>query len=367
MKNDTTNHNDIEGGNCRNIAKVSSNGGDSAGSSKRNSKKSIQNLLFKINIRKEIAACVLYSTCSVSMVLSNKYLASSFNSDVADIKVLIVVIQAIISVACVQTCKYSFGNSGNSSKNTGKHFSYPGFKLETAKQWAPVNILFCVMLFSGMASLQYNSVPMVTIFKNMSNVVTAFGDYYFYGNNHVTNTLVIISFAITFFGAILAAWNDISITSIGLFWISINCLSTAGYVLYMKYAATYVKLSKFGMIYYNNLLCFLFLLPVAILKKQIYTFWITPDLHTIQFFFVAVFTGCMGFFLNFASLNCVATTGPTTYVVVGSFNKVPVALLGYFLFSSNINKETWFFITISLCGGFLYSYATIKKTTKATK
>jgi len=34
-----------------------------------------------------------------------------------------------------------------------------------------------------------------------------------------------------------------------------------------------------------------------------------------------------------------------------------VAALGYFLFDNVISKETWFFVCVNLCGGFLYSYA----------
>merc|ERR1719203_1942466 len=67
------------------------------------------------------------------------------------------------------------------------------------------------------------------------------------------------------------------------------------------------------------------------------------------------------FFLNFASLNCVSVTGPTTYAIVGSLNKIPTTILGWLLFDSVITGETWFFIAVSMCGGFIYSYAKIKE------
>jgi GDP-mannose transporter len=85
----------------------------------------------------------------------------------------------------------------------------------------------------------------------------------------------------------------------------------------------------------------------------------SPGVHTQGYLIKNVFAGFIGFFLNFASLSCVAATGPTTYAIVGSVNKVPVAFLGYALFDSIITKETWGYIGVSLCGGFLYSYAKI--------
>jgi len=63
--------------------------------------------------------------------------------------------QAITAVICVETCRHA-----KIIEN------YPTLNWKTAKAWAPVNIFFCLMLFTGMASLQTNSVPMVTVFKN---------------------------------------------------------------------------------------------------------------------------------------------------------------------------------------------------------
>lgn len=40
----------------------------------------------------------------------------------------------------------------------------------------------------------------------------------------------------------------------GYFWMSANCFATASYVLTMKFATRTMKLPKFGMVFYNNLL-----------------------------------------------------------------------------------------------------------------
>lgn len=128
----------------------------------------------------------------------------------------------------------------------------------------------------------------------------------------------------------------------------------------MKFATKNVKLSKFGMVFYNNLLCVFFLLPAAFTMGQVNIFAMTPAIHTPDYFAKNMFAGFVGFFLNFASLNCVAVTGPTTYAIIGSVNKIPVAILGYLLFDNVITRETWFFIAVSMAGGFLYSYAKIQ-------
>merc|ERR1719267_195629 len=93
---------------------------------------------------------------------------------------------------------------------------------------------------------------MVTIFKNLTNILIMFGDYYFY-NTKVTN-IVIGSFGIMLFGAICAAYNDVTFNAAGYFWMSMNCFATASYVLYMKFATKTIKISKVDMVFYNNML-----------------------------------------------------------------------------------------------------------------
>ena len=118
-------------------------------------------------------------------------------------------------------------------------------------------------------------------------------------------------------------------------------------------------MSKFGMVFVNNLLCIVFLLPVAFAMGEVATFLNTEKIHTYDYATKNAFAGFVGFFLNFASLNCVSVTWPTTYAIVGSLNKIPVAILGYLLFDSVITTTTWFFIGVSMLGGFLYSFAKI--------
>jgi GDP-mannose transporter len=267
-----------------------------------------------------------------------------------ELNILLVVFQAVVAVLCVEFCKRM------------GWVDYPQVTMDVAKAWAPVNLFFCGMLFTGMASLASNSVPMVTVFKNVTNVATTAGDYFFFGNR--AEPLVLAAFGVMLFGAIAAAGNDISVTSTGLFWMATNCITTSGYVLYMKHATQHVKLSKFGMVYVNNVLCVFFLLPAAMVMGEVTIFLTSDRIHTLAYFSKNFWAGFVGFFLNFASLNCVQATGPTTYAIVGSLNKIPVTFLGYIFFDNTISWETWCYISVSMCGGFLYSYAMIQSSRK---
>ena len=78
-----------------------------------------------------------------------------------DLNILLVVFQAVAAVICVEFSKFM------------GWVEYPNFNTQTARLWAPVNLFFCGMLFTGMASMQHNSVPMVTVFKNITNIMTS--------------------------------------------------------------------------------------------------------------------------------------------------------------------------------------------------
>ena len=121
-----------------------------------------------------------------------------------------------------------------------------------------------------------------------------------------------------------------------------------------------MRLSKFELVFYNNVLCALFLFPVSIINGEFKTFMSTPVLHSVGYAVKNGLAGFVGFFLNLASLNCIAQTGPTTYAMIGSLNKVPIAFMWYYIFDSKISTETWTRLCISLLGGILYAVAKLR-------
>jgi GDP-mannose transporter len=137
-------------------------------------------------------------------------------------------------------------------------------------------------------------------------------------------------------------------------------LLCVGYVLYMRYASTSIKLPKFGMVFYNNLLCSFLVLPFILLFNEL-PMWTHPDIMNAQFIVMNVIAGVLGFFLNFASLWCVSETSASTYAIVGSLCKIPVTVLGVVLFNAPITERGAGFISMSIFGGLIYCYAKLPK------
>ena len=290
----------------------------------------------------------MYTFFSVSMVLANKAISQTLSPSlrVHIPQMSIILYQNMIAVALVQSAKVL------------KLIDYPNFQLSVAYAWLPMNALFVGMLCSGFMSLVYVSVPMVQTFKNMTNLVTVAGDWFLF-NEHVS-ALSLLAILIMTVGAVFAGLNDIEFHWMGYFWMLTNCVMTASYTLYMRFATRSIKIPKMGMVFYNNLLSFVFLIPL-IHHFDEYVDLRNPDIMTNKFIFMNTLAGLLGAGLNFASLYCVGSTSATTYAIVGTLNKIPVTFLGYFLFGANLTNEGLMFVAFATLGGVLYGYAKLPR------
>lgn len=117
-----------------------------------------------------ILSSLMYTGCSVSMVLANKAIPMAVPLE--DRKHLpdtaIILSQCIIAVILVTIAKRL------------NIVDYPSLSWPLVRQWLPLNLLFIAMLFSGFLALVHVSVPMVTIFKNIANLFTVIGDWYLF-------------------------------------------------------------------------------------------------------------------------------------------------------------------------------------------
>jgi GDP-mannose transporter len=117
-----------------------------------------------------IVSSAAYATCSVSMVLINKFVALSveekYRSSIPNI--------AVIWLQCAVAVLILF------ILRTFELVEFPAIQWSVVKQWLPINIIFVLMLSTGFLSFIYLSVPMINIMKNLTNVITVGGDYFLY-------------------------------------------------------------------------------------------------------------------------------------------------------------------------------------------
>jgi GDP-mannose transporter len=108
------------------------------------------------------------------------------------------------------------------------------------------------MIYTSTKALQFLSVPVYTIFKNLTIIVIAYGEVLWFGGSVTTSAL--FSFGLMVLSSVIAAWADIqhavqnygadlskkgstanlSTLNAGYAWMGLNVFCTAAYVLGMR-------------------------------------------------------------------------------------------------------------------------------------
>lgn len=123
------------------------------------------------------------------------------------------------------------------------------FRSLIRKKGFPISLLLVGMIYTSTKSLQFLSVPVYTIFKNLTIIVIAYGEVLWFGGS--VTPLALLSFGLMVLSSIVAAWADIqsaingdfgtgdsaaavSTLNAGYAWMGMNVFCSAAYVLGMR-------------------------------------------------------------------------------------------------------------------------------------
>lgn len=303
-----------------------------------------------------VLSCVAYSVMSNCMVLSNRYLVGRQYFGFKE-KSFVIFIQAILAVLVLRLAKH----------NRWVHFN--AFDVKIAKAWSPVTLFFIAMLYTSTEATSKLPIHIVLVFKNLTNIVIVSGEKVLFQEN--ISILVVFSLLIMLFGALMASTSDPSGSSTtmysGYVWMILNCMCTAGYVLYMRFATSKskIQISRFGMAYYNNAISAILLFPIMVVTGDAITVLSNPLMVHGGFLLLLTASGVLGVGLNLASYWCVSVTSATTYATVGALNKLPSTFIGVLLLGEALQPSTAMYVSCGMLGGILYGYAKFIEKNKA--
>ncbi|KAM1855886.1 hypothetical protein EV1_006151 [Malus domestica] len=285
-----------------------------------------------------------YCISSCSMILLNKVVLSGYNFNAG---VSLMFYQNLISTIIVVLL-------GLSGVVTVEKLNW-----KLVRVWIPVNVIFIGMLVSGMYSLKYVNIAMVTILKNVTNILTALGELYLFWKHQ--NQKVWTAMFMMIISSISSGITDISFGAVGYAWQLSNCVLTASYSLsIMDEAKKYTRsgsLNEVSMVLLNNLLS----LPFAAFLIVLFDEWeyiMNVDVIKLPMFWVvATASGLLGLAISFTSMWFSHQTGPTTYRLVGSLNKIPISRAGLVLFRVPLSLLNLFSILFGLFAGIFFARA----------
>ncbi|KAG6552388.1 hypothetical protein Mapa_006242 [Marchantia paleacea] len=289
---------------------------------------------------------VAYCLSSCSMILLNKVVLSGYNLNAG---ISLMFYQNLISVLVVYLLS-----------GLGLIVTEP-ITWRLVKVWLPVNFLFVGMLVSSIFSLRLMNVAMVTILKNVTNLITALGEIYFFNKHH--NSKVWLSLVVMVLSAVSGGVTDLSFHGKGYTYQIINCFCTAAYSLRLRKVMDLAKkktnsgtLNEFSMVLLNNLLSLpLGLILICAFETQ--TLFNSPALKIPMFWVVMTLSGLLGLAISFTSMWFMHQTSPTTHSLVGSLNKIPLSLAGIVLFRVPTSFPNLISIFFGLFAGVLFARA----------
>nr|GAT55068.1 GDP-mannose transporter [Mycena chlorophos] len=322
--------------------------------------------------RKEspVAPIVCYCLASILMTVVNKYVVSGPDFSMT---FCLLAIQSTVCSATVLFFKFA------------GVISFREFAVKDAKAWMGVSFMLVNVIYTGSKSLQFLTIPVYTIFKNLTIILIAYGEVLWFGGR--VTSLTLISFLFMVISSIIAAWDDvagalanyvpssssgISATSLqamqgvvrslnlGYFWMAVNCLSSAAYVLLMRKRIKSTGFSDWDSMFYNNLLS----IPVLATFSFIFEDWgaenlavnFPPETRRLLLSTIA-FSGAAAVGISYTTAWCVRATSSTTYSMVGALNKLPVALSGLIFFGNRATFGSVLSIAVGFVAGLLYAVA----------
>ncbi|KNG47897.1 gdp-mannose transporter [Stemphylium lycopersici] len=311
------------------------------------------------------AAVLAYCFSSISMTVVNKYVVSGSSWN---LNFLYLAIQAVICTAAILVLR-----------RVGTISNLAALESAKAKKWLPVSVFFVGMIYTSTKALQFLSVPVYTIFKNLTIVVIAYGEVLWFGGK--VTPLLLLSFGIMVLSSIVAAWADIqaalngvghtsetaeaiSTLNAGYAWMGLNIVCTASYVLGTRKFITSLKFKDWDTMYYNNLIS----LPIMILCSLITEDWSSENLaknfpvETRNNLMIGMlYSGLGAIFISYSSAWCIRKTSSTTYSFVGYLNKLPLAISGIVFFGAPVTFGSVTAILLGFFSGLIYGYGKMKQ------
>jgi GDP-mannose transporter len=307
------------------------------------------------------ASILAYCFASISMTVVNKYVVSGSEWN---LNFFYLAVQSIVCIATIQILK-----------QVGVITNLAPFDPNKGRRWFPISLLLVGMIYTSTKALQYLSVPVYTIFKNLTIIVIAYGEVLWFGGS--VTPLALLSFGLMVLSSVVAAWADthhagqtaqaveaLATLNAGYAWMGLNVFCTASYILSMRKVIKSMNFKDWDTMFYNNLLT----IPVLIVCSLVAEDWSSANL-TKNFppesrnalFIGMIYSGLGAILISYCSAWCIRVTSSTTYSMVGALNKLPLAVSGLIFFAAPVTVGSVSAILIGFISGLVYTWAKVRQ------
>lgn len=242
--------------------------------------------------------------------------------------------------------------------HSAKHLgivSIKNFSFKTAQNLLPFAMIYFGNLVFGLGGTKSLNLPMFTVLRRFSVLMTMFGEIYILKAKKSTS--IRISIYVMIAGAIIAAINDLTFEIHGYVFIMFNNLFSAANGIYTKKKLTNTDLKENDLLfYYSSMtlppLLILFHYTGEIDKLVAYDGW-----SNYGFWLFFLLSSLMGFTLNYSMMLCTRFNSPLTTTVIGCLKNILVTYAGMFVGGDYIFTNYNFIgLTLSTTASLFYTY-----------
>ncbi|WKX95209.1 hypothetical protein Q1695_012011 [Nippostrongylus brasiliensis] len=299
---------------------------------------------------RRILSAVFYGVTSIVVVFVNKILLTNFRFP----SFLFVGFgQMVATVAVLFVAR------------TLRIVSFPAFDSTIPRKIMPLPLLFVLNLVSGLGGTKLINLPMFTVLRRFSILMTMVLEYVILGVK--ASRAVKISVCLMIVGSIIAALFDLTFDLWGYTLIGLNDICTAGLGVYTKQKLEAKELGKYGLMFYNSLFM---LIPTFALvcytgdTDKALTFMVSDEMTPSVWMCFIVSCLC-GFVLNYSLVLCTHFNSALTTTCVGPIKNLFVTYAGMFSSGDYVFQWTNFIgINVSVMGSMLYTYVTFRAKSK---
>lgn len=206
-------------------------------------------------------------------------------------------------------------------------------------------------------------VAMITVLKNLTNFLVIFGDLYFFNKRYSMGVWATLFLMLA--SALCSAATDLAFDAHGYAWQMVNNVFTAAYSLMLRWVITQMNIithrsggtDELGMVVYNNLLSIPMIFVLIFVTGEAWRLDKEVALTHWGFQLAAVTSAVIGFWISVASMWFLSCTTATTFSLVGSLNKIPLALLGMLLFKAPTSLNNVISVMTGLAAGVVFAHA----------
>lgn len=248
-------------------------------------------------------------------------------------------------------------------------FKLPSFRLGVLKNLIPLITINVIGLGLNTLCLQYSDAMMYQIARSLVLPITIALTPLLLKESVSLRIIGCCCIILLGFGVGILGERELRVSIKGIIFGALSSLSTALHAIIIKQAFAKVEeKSPYDMIYYNNVLSAVILLPILGFEaKSLVTLFKSNEEAIKMLMIGTIIAGAMGLLVNFASFLQIKVTSPLTHTVASAARGVLQSVACYFILGEIINLQRGFGIGVTLIGTILYSLTKTYEKNKSYK